>query len=186
MEVRRAALEATTEVRCSPTAPRGTESPHGATPTAPPPGLDQLRQLVERAGAAGLPVSLSITGDREPLTAAHELAAYRIVQEALTNTLRHGGATSARVELTLGPDEIALAVTDRPSPAEEASPPPETGTADAPLGAHGLTGMHERARALGGTVEAGRAPDGGFRVTARLPTGVPAPTGSSAAAQGAR
>ena len=195
VEVRRAAREATTELRGTLAVLRnGTESPHGTpAPTAPQPGLDQLPQLVERAGAAGLTVSLSITGDREPLTAAHELAVYRIVQEALTNTLRHGGATSSCVELTLGPEEIALAVTDHPSSAAGANLPPQTATIDAPLGAHGLAGMDERARALGGTLNAGRSPEGGFRVTARLPgpTGTHAPTGhavpgSAAAARAAR
>jgi signal transduction histidine kinase len=123
---------------------------------APQPGLAQLPGLVEQVRAAGLPVELSLSGDGEPPPGI-ALAGYRIVQEALTNALKHAGApTTVAVALRGGElyIEVRNAAGRRPSPA---------------TGGHGLVGMRERAHLYGGTVEAGPCPEGGFAVSARLP-----------------
>ncbi|WP_328808513.1 sensor histidine kinase [Nonomuraea montanisoli] len=129
-------------------------------PRAPQPGLSRLGELVERSRASGLPAALTVHGTPPDLPEGQELAVYRIVQEALTNALKHGGpGTRARVELRFGPGEVALDVTDDGRGAATLT----TG------GGHGLTGMRERAAMYGGTVEAAPLPGGGFRVSARLP-----------------
>ena len=127
-----------------------------ALPRSPTPGLDGLDQLVARAGAAGLPVETVVEGNRRSLPAGVDLASYRIVQEALTNTMRHAAASRATVTVALGPDTVSVEVTD-------------DGRGGAHTDGHGLCGMRERAAALGGTFDAGSRPDGGFRVRARLP-----------------
>jgi signal transduction histidine kinase len=99
------------------------------------------------------------------LSATLELAVYRIVQEALTNTIRHSGAASATVAITFGRDTVAVEVTD----SGHLSFAPQLAEDQPATAGHGLTGMRERARALGGTLEAGPGPDAGFRVAARLP-----------------
>ena len=123
---------------------------------APAPGLAQLPALRDRLAHAGLPVTLSVAGGG-PVPAAVDLAGYRIVQEALTNVLRHAGATGAavRVEHTAGAVEVE--VTDS-----------GIGGTPAP-GGTGIAGMRERATALGGALTAGPRPGGGFRVHAVLP-----------------
>jgi Signal transduction histidine kinase len=129
---------------------------------APQPGLAQLEDLVRQARSSGLAVELSVTGTPCGLSEGEELVIYRIVQEALTNALKHGGpATTARVELEHRPGEVVLRVVD------------DGRGAAAPLGAggHGLVGMRERVAMYGGAVEAGPRPGGGFQVTARLPVG---------------
>ncbi len=134
---------------------------HGeeGAPRAPAPGLEALDALVERTSAAGLPVTVEVTGTARPLPAAVGLAAYRIVQEALTNVTRHAGRpATATVRLGYAPDQLTVEVTDDGPGAEDTS-----GTGS------GLLGMAERAAALGGQLDAGPRPDGGFRVTARLP-----------------
>ena len=134
-----------------------------ADPTQPAPGTTQLEALVTGARQAGLETTLTVTGTPVPLPAAVDLAAYRIVQESLTNAIRHAGPATAAVTLNYGDDELRVDVTD-------------TGLGQ-PAGVvsegagHGLTGMRERAAAVGGTVEAGPGPAGGFRVAARLPLG---------------
>jgi signal transduction histidine kinase len=128
---------------------------------APLPGLDQLRELVEQARHAGMSVSLCLDGPPRPLPAGAELAAYRVVQESLTNTRKHGGlGAAAAVSLRYEPDALLLQVTDDGLGAAAAA-------ADEP--GHGLTGMRERIEMYGGTIEAGPLPDGGYQVTARLP-----------------
>ncbi len=128
---------------------------------APVPGLDQLRELVEQARHAGMSVSLSLEGPSRPLPAGAELAAYRVVQESLTNTRKHGGlGAAAMVCLRYEPDGLLLRVTDDGLGAAAA-------VADEP--GHGLTGMRERIEMYGGTVQAGPLPAGGYQVTARLP-----------------
>jgi signal transduction histidine kinase len=124
-----------------------------------PPGLASLDTLLARHQAAGLAVTLDTSGTPRPLGAAADQAAYRILQEALTNAARHG-AGSARIELAFGDAAVELTVTN-PVPA---------GGSSRPGGGHGLTGMRERATLLGGSLDAGRA-DGGFRVRARIPVG---------------
>ncbi|MFI9151496.1 sensor histidine kinase [Streptomyces sp. NPDC053367] len=130
----------------------------GDAPRAPAPGLDRLPELVEQAASAGLTVE--VEGEVPRLPPGADLAAFRIVQEALTNVVRHSGSRRARVTLDHG-DRTALRLcVDDDGPA--------TG-ADAGGSGNGLAGMRERAAALGGTIEAGPRPDGGFRVLAVLP-----------------
>jgi signal transduction histidine kinase len=124
---------------------------------APQPGLGQLDTLVAQVAEAGLPVDLSIEGDVADLPPGIDVSAYRIVQEALTNALKHAGPATARVVVRYRPDELELEVVD-------------TGTGSAESdGGHGLVGMHERVSLYGGEIEAGRGDEGGFTVRARLP-----------------
>ncbi|HUB39247.1 MAG TPA: histidine kinase [Streptosporangiaceae bacterium] len=126
---------------------------------APVPGLGELRELLDQARAAGLEVSYTLSGTPRELPEGAELAAYRVVQESLTNTRKHGGlAATAAVTLRYEPDGLTVEVTDDGI----ASPGSE------PAG-HGLAGMRERIAMYGGTVQAGPLPGGGFGVTARLP-----------------
>jgi signal transduction histidine kinase len=122
----------------------------------PPPGLAALEGLVERHRAAGLEVTTAIPGERRPLPPGVDLAAYRILQEALTNAARHGDG-SAEVEVDLGESALELTVAN----------PLRRDRAGAG-GGHGIVGMRERAALLGGTLETG-AHDGRFRLHARLP-----------------
>ncbi|MGV9251907.1 sensor histidine kinase [Streptomyces sp. NPDC003697] len=129
----------------------------GAAPRAPAPGLDRLPELVEQAAGAGLAVDVEGRPPRLPPGA--DLAAFRIVQEALTNVVRHSGSRRARVRLARDGDVLRVRVDDEG---------PATGT-DAGGSGNGLAGMRERAAALGGTVDAGSRPDGGWQVCAVLP-----------------
>ncbi|MGR4879495.1 sensor histidine kinase [Streptomyces sp. LARHCF249] len=131
----------------------------GDAPRTPAPGLDRLPELVEQAAAAGLAVEVSAGGTARALPPGADLAAFRILQEALTNVVRHSGARTARVGLIWQPSALELRVDDDG---------PAAGGAAGGSG-NGLVGMRERAAALGGTIEAGPRPDGGFRVVARLP-----------------
>jgi signal transduction histidine kinase len=127
----------------------------------PRPGLAHLPALAERVGRAGMPVTVAVDGRERPLPPGVDLSAYRIVQEALTNALRHAGRASARVGVTYRADEVEVRVSDD-----------GIGTAATePGGGHGLAGMRERVRLFGGTLEAGPTPAGGFCVRAVLPTG---------------
>jgi signal transduction histidine kinase len=130
------------------------------TTPASAPTLDGLGELVERAQEAGLPVSLHVSGTRRALPAGAELAIYRIVQEALTNAVKHAGGASTRVQLAWGDDALELRVADRGDGGES---PQLTGAG------HGLIGMRERIRVYGGEVDAGPCEGGGFEVLARLP-----------------
>jgi signal transduction histidine kinase len=127
-------------------------------PRAPQGGLDRLPDLIDTAEAAGLRVELDVAGDPRPLPAPIDLAAYRIVQEALTNVLRHAEAHTVR--LTLEHQRSRLLVQIRDDGA--------TTSADF-AGGHGIDGMRERARALAGQLAAAPHPDGGFEVRAELP-----------------
>ncbi|MFF8692441.1 sensor histidine kinase [Streptomyces sp. NPDC015144] len=131
---------------------------------APQPGLDRVQQLVEATVRAGLPVELSMAARLPDVPQAVDLSAYRIVQEALANVIRHAPGARTRVSiLTDGTHLMVLVVnglTEKPgSPLE----PESSGTG------HGLVGMRERVRLTGGTLDTGPLPDGGFRVAARLP-----------------
>ncbi|MFM9594840.1 sensor histidine kinase [Streptomyces scabiei] len=139
---------------------------HDDTPgsRAPIPRLADLDALVGRFRASGLAVRVARTGDPSPLAPATELTAYRIVQEALTNTHKHASATRTTVVLDYGVHALRVTVTDDGPPGA----PKGTGTG------HGLMGMHERATAIGGTVTAGPRPEGGFQVVADLPLSLPA------------
>ncbi|MEU6260730.1 sensor histidine kinase [Streptomyces sp. NPDC047043] len=134
----------------------------GDAPRAPAPGLDRLPELVEQAASAGLTVD--VEGERPRLAPGTDLAAFRIVQEALTNVVRHSGSRHARVHVDHDTQALRLRIDDDG---------PATG-ADAGGSGNGLAGMRERAAALGGTIEAGPRPDGGFRVLAVLPLKVKA------------
>ncbi len=142
----------------------------GDAPRAPAPGLDRLPELVEQAASTGLAVTVETDGARGTVPPGADLAAFRIVQEALTNVVRHSGSRTAEVRVGYGGGRIRLRIDDAG---------PATGT-DAGGSGNGLAGMRERAAALGGTIEAGTRPDGGFRVRAELP--LPA-AGSGAAHQ---
>lgn len=131
----------------------------GDAPRAPAPGLDRLPELVEQAASTGLRVEVETEGERAALPPGTDLAAFRIVQEALTNVVRHSGSRTARVRITYAPGRLGLRIDDEG---------PATGS-DAGGSGRGLVGMRERAAALGGTIEAGPRPDGGFRVRADLP-----------------
>jgi signal transduction histidine kinase len=131
----------------------------GSAPLAPAPGVARLDELAARARAAGFSVSLSSDGDLRELPASVDAAAYRIVQEALTNTVRHSGGSSASVLLRYAPDSVEIEVTDNGAGA----------TSNGGPGGNGLSGMSERTAALGGSFSAGPRADGGFRVIARLP-----------------
>ena len=138
----------------------GTAGTAGRAALAPVPGIGQLDDLLDQTRAAGLQVSCTIEGEPLPLPDGTALAAYRIIQESLTNTRKHGGPWArACVLLRYSTDALELAVTDN-----------GLGGAAASDGAgHGLTGMRERAAMYGGTVQAGPRMNGGFQVTARLP-----------------
>jgi signal transduction histidine kinase len=132
---------------------------------APLPGLAQLDALVARAAEAGRHVEVAVEGERVELPLAVDLAAYRIVQEALTNVARHSGPADARVRLAYGAGEVVVEVTDDGRGVAAGS--------HADGGGHGIAGMRERAVALGGELQAGPRPEGGFGVRARLPLGDP-------------
>ena len=143
------------------------QSDEGA-PRAPTAGLEDLDRLVSGAAAAGLDVRVVTEGTPRPLPPSVDLAAFRIVQEALTNVTRHAGRAVATVSLAFGDEALTLQVEDDgrgPSNGTGGGPerPPERGDGN------GIRGMKERAAALGGVVEAGPKPEGGFRVTASLP-----------------
>ncbi|MFE1177578.1 sensor histidine kinase [Streptomyces sp. NPDC058773] len=136
----------------------------GDAPRSPAPGLDRLPELTEQARSAGLTVDVTTEGTPATLPPGTDLAAFRIVQEALTNVVRHSGSRTARVLLRHTPGALEIRVDDDG---------PATAGAGEPGGGNGLVGMRERAAALGGTVEAGPRPDGGFRVRARIPLAGP-------------
>jgi signal transduction histidine kinase len=127
---------------------------------APQPSLADLDELMERTRAAGLPASVRIEGEPVVLAPGLSLCAYRVVQEALTNAIKHAGPARAEVSIRWAPDALELEVADDGRGGVHAPAEP---------GGHGLVGMRERAALHGGTVEAGPGPDGGFAVLARIP-----------------
>ena len=133
----------------------------------PQPGLGEVPALAESVRAAGLPVRLVIDGDEAALPAAVDVSAYRIVQEALTNVLKHAGCAHAEVRVCYVEDAVTIEVTDD-GPGLDAADPV---WAEATQGGRGLTGMRERVALFGGDLRAGPRPDGGFTVRARLPAG---------------
>jgi signal transduction histidine kinase len=132
----------------------------------PQPGLADLPRLVEQTRGAGLDVSLATDGVSAGLPARVDLFAYRIVQEALTNVLKHAGP-GARTEVRLGTDQAGIVIEVLDDGRGAAVLP---GAEAGPRG-HGIVGMRERARLLGGTLDARPRPGGGFQVVAHLPTG---------------
>ena len=129
---------------------------------APQPGMAELAALAEGVRAAGLPVRLAIDGGTAALPAAVDVSAYRIVQEALTNVLKHAGPASADVTVGCVDGAVVIEVTDDGVGGAAAGPS---------AGGHGLVGMRERAAMFGGELLAGPQPGGGFAVRARLPLG---------------
>jgi signal transduction histidine kinase len=126
---------------------------------APQPGLERLGPLLDSIRGAGVPVEAVSRGEPRALTAGLDLTAYRFVQEALTNVVKHAGAASARVSLEWASDSLVVEVADD-----------GRGTfTDRASAGHGLAGMRERVALYGGSVEAGPRPGGGFVVRARLP-----------------
>jgi signal transduction histidine kinase len=134
--------------------------PHQAIGLTPQPGITDLAALADSVCVSGLPVHLVIDADHTALPAAVSVSAYRIVQEALTNILRHAGPAHAEVGVSCSDGALVIEVTDD-----------GTGTPDgtAHAAGHGLTGMRERAAIFGGELAAGPRPGGGFAVRARLP-----------------
>ena len=125
---------------------------------APQPGLNGLDSLVEEIGRAGLPVELHLEGERVPLPPGVDLSAYRIVQEGLTNALKHARASHAEVTVRYGPDEVGIEVSDD-----------GTGATPSDGYGHGLIGIRERVRLYGGEMTAGTTNGGGFTLSTRLP-----------------
>jgi signal transduction histidine kinase len=140
-------------------------------PLSGPQSIARVDELARRARDAGLRVELRVTGDPVQLPAGIDLAAYRIVQEALTNTLKHSAGAKARVTVSYEPNEVVLSIEDDGEGAREDYELGDTG------GGLGLAGMRERAAVYGGVVQAGRARGGGFAVRARLPTRALVPGG---------
>jgi signal transduction histidine kinase len=135
-----------------------------SAPRSPSPGLARLGDLVDGATAAGLAVHIEEAERPVPLPADVDLAAYRIIQEALTNCVRHSGATKATVLVGYGDGALIIEVGDDGIPRPGGRPVPR---ASGP--GNGIAGMTERAKALGGTLQAGPRPEGGFGVRAWLP-----------------
>ncbi|TNY38066.1 sensor histidine kinase [Thermomonospora catenispora] len=152
-------LRATLEVL---RAPDGSDDdPDGSGGEARASGLDRLDDLVRRARSAGLPATVTISGARRRLPAEVDRAAYRIVQEALTNVSRHAGGAAATVRIDYTDEELIVQVDDDGTARPDAPPVPGTG----------LLGMRERVAALGGRLRAAPRPEGGFTVRAELPLG---------------
>ncbi|WP_171074637.1 sensor histidine kinase [Nonomuraea basaltis] len=132
----------------------------GAADLAPQPGLDRLDALVDRLSDTGVPVTLTRSGHPRPVPAGVELAAYRVVQEALTNTVKHAAGATATVHVEYGAGHLRVQVTDT------------GGTPGAPAatgGGHGLIGLRERLAVYGGTLRTGPPLTGGYRVDAHIP-----------------
>jgi len=146
-------------------------APDESADLVPQPGIAQLAALADTVRSAGLPVSLAIEGDQAKLPAAVEVSAYRIVQEALTNVLKHAGPARATVTVDCADDAVTIEVADDGSGNPVAAGHP---------GRHGLAGMRERVAVFGGELRAGPQPGGGFAVRARLPLREgPAPDGGA-------
>jgi signal transduction histidine kinase len=133
----------------------------GQPAMSPQPGLEQIDSLLKTAGEAGLNVDLKITGEQRPLPAALDLTAYRIVQEGITNALKHAHASRLEVRVIYMPDALELTIRDNGEGGSEEAVRSSTG--------HGLIGMRERVALFGGELEAGSSDVGGFIVRSRLP-----------------
>ena len=137
---------------------------------SPQPRLGDIPGLIARAGESGLRAELRVDGPPRPLRAAVELAGYRVVQESLTNATRYAAGATATVRLAYRDDGIMVEVTDNgPGPAPDGGPGTAAGAAAIHGGGAGLAGLRERARLLGGQIEAGSAAERGFVVRAFLP-----------------
>jgi len=167
----------------------------GAASLRPQPGLHELDGLIGRVSSAGLPVGLQVSGVPRPLSPGADLAAYRVVQEGLTNVLRHAGGAAASVHVCWG-DQLEITVADDGTgdtsaglagtvgladPGGLARTGGLAGTADGRAAGHGrgLLGLHERLALYGGELAAGPRPEGGWRLRALLPLTDPAARGKS-------
>jgi signal transduction histidine kinase len=131
----------------------------------PQPGLDQVPALIDRVGAAGLNAELTVTGTRRPLPSGLDLAAYRIIQEALTNVLKHAGPASTAIHIEYRPRELRIKISDDGRPLDSGAAdrqPPRPG-------GRGLIGLRERIAVYRGELDAGPRPGGGWVVSARIP-----------------
>jgi len=142
-----------------------------AAPREPAAGLDRLSSLIESSLTAGLTVDVVVEGDARPLPPAVDAAAYRIVQESLTNVIRHAGPARATVTIRHGGDAVEIAVTDdgRGAGSGGGNGPDPGGAGPAGPAGHGLAGMRERVALLGGELSAGNRRSGGYRVLVRFP-----------------
>jgi signal transduction histidine kinase len=141
-------------------------------PAEPAPGLAQVDALVSGACAAGLPTTLRQDGTPSALPAGVDLAAYRIIQESLTNAIRHAGPARATITLSYCDTALRIEVTDT---GRGGAPGGQGASIGQHGGGHGIVGMRERATAAGGTLQVGPGPDGGYRVVAVLPADRPSP-----------
>ncbi|WP_326637657.1 histidine kinase [Streptosporangium sp. NBC_01755] len=181
--VERAGREAVEELQLMLGVLRGTGDPD---PGASQPGLERLDELVAQVREAGLDVRLQIIGEPRPLPPGLALSAYRVIQEALTNVLKHSPATGADVVIAHGPTGLDVEITDDGT---GVGPPPAGGHGPdgyrldgqrldgQPSGGHGLVGMRERTEMHGGELSTGPVPGGGYRVAARFPLDISAATG---------
>jgi signal transduction histidine kinase len=142
-----------------------------SAPLAPAPGLADLDRLVARTAGAGVQVAVERTGQVRDIPAGIDLSAYRIVQEALTNVVKHSGAGSCRVVIGYGASDLFVQITD-PGAGARAS---GSLTATPPRSGHGITGMRERVSLCGGEFSAAPLPGQGFKVAAHLPLASGAP-----------
>ena len=146
----------------------------GRAPLAPAPGLAELDALVAQAAGAGIEVKVAVEGEPRRLPSPVDLACYRVVQESLTNVVRHAAASQAEITVTHLDDRVVVEILDDGNGVESASGR-RSGDSDRQVrrSGQGIPGMRERARALGGSLEAGPRPGGGFRVQASLPVAGP-------------
>jgi len=177
--IRQASDEALGELHAMLGVLREGEGDGGRAPLAPAPGLAELDALVAQAAGAGVEVTVSLEGEPRRLPPAVDLACYRVVQESLTNVVRHAGASRAEITVSHHTGQVVVEVTDdgragpggirggRAGPTDGSG----AGSSNGNGSGQGIMGMRERARALGGSLEAGPQPGGGFRVRATLPLG---------------
>ena len=172
--IRQASDEALGELHAMLGVLRDGDGSGGQAPLSPAPGLGELDALVAQAAGAGLEVQVSLKGEPRRLPPAVDLACYRVVQESLTNVVRHARASRAEITVTHADGRVTVEVTDDGKGVESASGrrSADSDRQDRRSG-QGILGMRERARALGGSLEAGPRPQGGFRVLATLPVGAP-------------
>ena len=177
--IRQASDEALGELHAMLGVLREADGDGGRAPLTPAPGLAELDVLVAQAAGAGVEVTVSLEAESRRLPSAVDLACYRVVQESLTNVVRHAGASRAEVTVTHHDGQVVVEVTDNGRAGSggvrggRRGPPDGPGNGNGAGSGQGILGMRERARALGGSLEAGPRPGGGFRVQATLPVAAP-------------
>lgn len=171
--IREASREAMAELKATVGVLREGGQETGVAPMPPVPGLHDLDGLVAMAAGAGLKVDTRVEGEPRRLPAAVDLTAYRIVQESLTNVLRHAHATSATVSLGYRPGMLTVAISDDGVGPQDCAATADEGDSANSRTSHGLVGMAERVTAMDGFLDTGPEAGGGFRVEAHLPTSGP-------------